>query len=431
MVPLLSILGWSFIPHQATKQALNILHQLSFKFFGIRAPPAGSPEYKRHYRYTFATVILGYLMYTLIQGANSTPPNYYEILGVAPSADENDLKLAFRQFAKKYHPDRVGPQGEALFISVRDAFEALKNPTVRFAYDRFGPDVLAWTHCRTTGEYLRHGLTQSIGYHVVAGAVLVFWTAIGETSPVAFWRYLLYVSLFASELALLLSPSPSPASGSMLLSPFTHPAAGPTHRTILHVIFPRRVAYQHILFLHQIFLFMSIALSRVAPQFFPDTSKLTDAVAQKLVGLINTFDRDTSQILHMELHSLHEHKPLAVLRPLAQPSEDVMDMLSTEMEKMIIEGTVKQPGGPFKSVWEAAVEKGKRAAELARDLPLTPIKNFWSTPASPFPSLAPRMVNGDSKPSPNPRMSPPPVPRPALDRSTSSYVRARSVSTSY
>jgi DnaJ-class molecular chaperone len=30
----------------------------------------------------------------------------------------------------------VGPQGEALFITVRDAFEALKNPTVRFAYDR-------------------------------------------------------------------------------------------------------------------------------------------------------------------------------------------------------------------------------------------------------------------------------------------------------
>jgi curved DNA-binding protein CbpA len=63
-------------------------------------------------------------------------PNYYEILGVAPSADENALKLAFRQFAKRYHPDRVGPQGEALFITVRDAFEALKNPTVRFAYDR-------------------------------------------------------------------------------------------------------------------------------------------------------------------------------------------------------------------------------------------------------------------------------------------------------
>lgn len=63
-------------------------------------------------------------------------PNYYEILGVAPAADENALKLAFRQFAKRYHPDRVGPQGEALFIRVRDAFEALKNPTVRFAYDR-------------------------------------------------------------------------------------------------------------------------------------------------------------------------------------------------------------------------------------------------------------------------------------------------------
>lgn len=65
-------------------------------------------------------------------------PNYYELLGVEPTAEENVLKIAFRQFARKYHPDRVGPQGETMFIEVRDAFEALKNPVTRYAYDRFG-----------------------------------------------------------------------------------------------------------------------------------------------------------------------------------------------------------------------------------------------------------------------------------------------------
>lgn len=63
-------------------------------------------------------------------------PNYYEILGVSPTSDESSLKSAFRQFAKKNHPDRVGVQGEQLFMEVRDAFEALKNPVTRFAYDR-------------------------------------------------------------------------------------------------------------------------------------------------------------------------------------------------------------------------------------------------------------------------------------------------------
>src|ERR1700761_7878441 len=45
---------------------------------------------------------------------------------------------------------------------------------------------MGWTQCSTIGEFLHHGLIQSVGYHVVAVAVLVFWTAIGDTSPVAF-----------------------------------------------------------------------------------------------------------------------------------------------------------------------------------------------------------------------------------------------------
>ena len=64
------------------------------------------------------------------------PPNFYELLDVSPMADEAILKVAFRQFAKKNHPDRVGAQGETLFMEVRSAFDALKNPITRFAYDR-------------------------------------------------------------------------------------------------------------------------------------------------------------------------------------------------------------------------------------------------------------------------------------------------------
>lgn len=72
--------------------------------------------------------------------------NFYELLGVDPRSDEGALKAGFRAFARKNHPDRIGPGGEALFIDVRDAFEALKDPVVRFAYDRC-VDVL-WAHKR-------------------------------------------------------------------------------------------------------------------------------------------------------------------------------------------------------------------------------------------------------------------------------------------
>jgi hypothetical protein len=63
------------------------------------------------------------------------------------------------------------------------------------------------------------------------------------------------------------------------------------------MIFPRRVAYQHILFLHQLFLFMSIALSRVAPQFFPDATKITEAMTHRLLQLVSAADRESTRDL--------------------------------------------------------------------------------------------------------------------------------------
>ena len=51
-----------------------------------------------------------------------------------------NAQVAFRQFAKRYHPNKLARNsgsGGDVFIEVRDAFEALKNPVVRFAYDLF------------------------------------------------------------------------------------------------------------------------------------------------------------------------------------------------------------------------------------------------------------------------------------------------------
>ena len=132
----LSFVGWSYLPHLATSKLLPVLHRFYPSLTGRPAPPPNTPLYARHYRYVYAITVISYLFYNFRQAALSMPPNYYEMLGVDPTADENALKSAFKQFARRYHPDRVGPQGEALFINVRDAFEALKNPTTRFAYDR-------------------------------------------------------------------------------------------------------------------------------------------------------------------------------------------------------------------------------------------------------------------------------------------------------
>src|SRR3990170_7621030 len=65
---------------------------------------------------------------------------YYEILGVQRGARDNELKAAFRRLAKECHPDSCnGDLGaETRFKELNEAYEALKDPQRRAAYDRFG-----------------------------------------------------------------------------------------------------------------------------------------------------------------------------------------------------------------------------------------------------------------------------------------------------
>ena len=60
--------------------------------------------------------------------------NYYELLGIAPEATQEEIRAAFYELAKRVHPDSGG--NKALFRSVNDAYETLSDPTRRAAYDR-------------------------------------------------------------------------------------------------------------------------------------------------------------------------------------------------------------------------------------------------------------------------------------------------------
>ena len=65
---------------------------------------------------------------------------YYEVLGVDRTADDGELKLAFRKLAMKWHPDRNpgDKSSEARFKEINEAYEVLKDADRRAAYDRFG-----------------------------------------------------------------------------------------------------------------------------------------------------------------------------------------------------------------------------------------------------------------------------------------------------
>ncbi|WP_336964898.1 molecular chaperone DnaJ [Sphingobium aquiterrae] len=70
----------------------------------------------------------------------STEIDFYELLEIERTADATTIKSAYRKLAMKYHPDKTGgcSDGEAKFKAVSEAYECLKDPQKRAAYDRFG-----------------------------------------------------------------------------------------------------------------------------------------------------------------------------------------------------------------------------------------------------------------------------------------------------
>ena len=65
--------------------------------------------------------------------------DYYKVMGVARSATEAEIKQAYRKLARKYHPDvSKEKDAEARFKEVGEAYEVLKSPENRAAYDQLG-----------------------------------------------------------------------------------------------------------------------------------------------------------------------------------------------------------------------------------------------------------------------------------------------------
>ncbi len=64
-----------------------------------------------------------------------TPDNYYAILGVPIDADSDTLKRAYRQLARRYHPDLAGPEAAVQMKRVNRAYAVLSDPEKRLNYD--------------------------------------------------------------------------------------------------------------------------------------------------------------------------------------------------------------------------------------------------------------------------------------------------------
>jgi curved DNA-binding protein len=82
--------------------------------------------------------------------------DYYEVMGVPRTATAEQIKRAYRKLARKYHPDvSKEADAEAKFKELQEAYEVLKDPEKRTAYDQLGPNWKAGQEFRPPPNWSR------------------------------------------------------------------------------------------------------------------------------------------------------------------------------------------------------------------------------------------------------------------------------------
>ena len=88
---------------------------------------------------------------------------FYDLLGVARDASEDEIKKAYRKMAMQYHPDRNrAPDAEAKFKEIAEAYEVLSDGDKRAAYDRYGKAGLGGGGAREGGGFHHVDLNEAL-----------------------------------------------------------------------------------------------------------------------------------------------------------------------------------------------------------------------------------------------------------------------------
>lgn len=90
-----------------------------------------------------------------------------------------------------HHPDKITdasarPAAEAIYVHLKLARDTLVDPAKRFAYDRFGPDILHWRSCTTIADFVKAGVQNTLMYYAGTGAVLVVLGLVGYLKQAVF-----------------------------------------------------------------------------------------------------------------------------------------------------------------------------------------------------------------------------------------------------
>ncbi len=217
-------------------------------------------------------------------------------------------------------------------------------------------------------------------------------------------------------------------------------------QTFLTTLFPNRLPFQHILFLHQLFISTSIAITRVGPVIFPglatskagrDNLEWIKPVTERLVILAQTTEKEVSRMLAVELRAMHGvpvegTDPLIEAAPTKSPSParqatfnithqprdwdpEIMGRLTSEIENMIVDKGLREHP-MLDTIWEGVITNKYEELRLQR----LRTQSYPHSHSPPLPQIVPvtrtrarSRVNSEP-----PQSSPPSLPSPPTSVST-------------
>lgn len=252
----------------------------------------------------------------------------------------------------QYHPDKAsGPDKaaiEAVYVQLKLARDVLIDQNRRFAYDRFGPDILTWQNSKTLWDFVFTGLQNIAVFYIGSASVLVLLGITGHLQGGKFWRYLVIALLCTVEMYIVTRPD-----FPWLLTNVLNPALKTTGLRLPYL------PYQIITLLRKLTLTFFIALSQLGP-LLQDPQELALAQAgptltgqdfDRVDALAQATDQEVSRLMGMELVPFSNERSAAV-------------QLRTGLKEWLVQNTIRND--PDVKAAAARVLERRRTAEAGQ-----------------------------------------------------------------
>ncbi|KAF2206066.1 hypothetical protein GQ43DRAFT_467603 [Delitschia confertaspora ATCC 74209] len=203
---LYALIVWQLLIPLAAPWLQTILYSIFIRA-GDSRPHPSSTRYLKHRRHILTAIYAAYFLFTIyeLDWHLQRTGNVYIDLGVPIHVGESALQSRFRKLAVRFHPDKIGPgmhrdAANDYYVTLKQARDIILDPVKRFAYDRFGPDILQQCqHCLTVREYTTQGLLVTVWTYGPLVFALMAANTLGFFKDGAYWRYLVILAMAIYE----------------------------------------------------------------------------------------------------------------------------------------------------------------------------------------------------------------------------------------